>query len=399
MSLLRVFASLGLLYVLWVSIRLHRNYDRARSAGFKIRILPYDNGNPLYGVILVPLLPILKRVLPKSIFRSLDLVTYGVEWRDRVAKQERDAPGYMYVNTSNVLDLFVEDPELASQILTRRRDFEQDPMSQKFMNRFGPSLLGSIGDAWARQRRLIAPMVNERIMETVWDESRQQSNDMMSHFTESCGGVTNGTVEGLRKIAFNILQCIGYGMETHWGIDTTEAAHGHSMDYMEALHHLLEGLILIVIFPPRLLMQVWMPKALRKMGQAYYEFFSYSSELLEQERHAAANSMEPRNNFLSMLASVNDDSVDVVEKEARRQKPALTEEEITGNLYQFTLAGYDTTANTMAYAFTMLAVHTQWQDWIFEEIDRVHGTVSNSLSYKEVFPELERCLAVMFETL
>lgn len=395
MAYLKIFASVALLYVLWTAFRLHRNYARARLAGFKLRIVPFDNSNILTSIVFGPLLPVLRRVLPASAFRTIDLVVYGVEWRDRVVRQERDTPGYMLVNTTNILDLFIEDTELAAQILARRRDFEQDSTTQQIMNNYGPSLAGSTGNAWARQRRIIAPMVNERIMETVWDESRQQANDMMSHFMTNCGGVTDSTVIGLRRIAFNVLQCIGYGMPGHWGATAKEPPKGHTMDYMDALHHLIEGLLVLTIMPPWLLTKSWMPKALNDMGKAYFEFFNYSSELLKEERVAGANSAEPRNNFLSILANINDDSLDVVEKDARSQKPALTEQEITGNLYQFTLAGYDTTANTMAYAFAMLASLPEWQEWIFEEIDHVHKTVHDPLNYKEVFPKLERCLALM----
>jgi hypothetical protein len=44
----------------------------------------------------------------------------------------------------------------------------------------------------------------------------------------------------------------------------------------------------------------------------------------------------------------------------------------------------------------MLAVNPTWQDWIIEEIDQVnqqpHGA---SMGYKEVFPNLPRCMALL----
>ena len=65
----------------------------------------------------------------------------------------------------------------------------------------------------------------------------------------------------------------------------------------------------------------------------------------------------------------------------------------------FTAAGFDTTANTMAYAMVILAVYPHLQDWICEEIDEVLDGKGDDLSYSDVFPRLVRTLALMHETL
>lgn len=67
--------------------------------------------------------------------------------------------------------------------------------------------------------------------------------------------------------------------------------------------------------------------------------------------------------------------------------------------YVFTAAGFDTTANTMAYAMVILAVYPHLQDWICQEIDAVLARKGDDLSYSEVFPRLIRILALMQETL
>src|ERR1700712_4930554 len=63
---------------------------------------------------------------------------------------------------------------------------------------------------------------------------------------------------------------------------------------------------------------------------------------------------------------------------------------------KFTAAGFDTTANTMAYAVTLLAADPKWQTWIFEELDQVLPVDPTAeVDYKKVFPQLTRCLALM----
>ena len=77
-------------------------------------------------------------------------------------------------------------------------------------------------------------------------------------------------------------------------------------------------------------------------------------------------------------------------------KKFLTEEEIAGNLFIFTAAGFDTTANTMSYAVALLAVYPEWQAWIQTEIDTVLGGPDMSpIDYASAFLKLVRCLAVM----
>jgi cytochrome P450 len=395
-TVLQIVASAVPLYLLYLASCLFRNYNRAKSSGFPLRLFLFNIGTPVFSIFGGLFLPVVTRLLPQSWSRTFDLGVYGVEWRDRVAKRERETPGYLVVSPFEKLELFIEDGELANAILTRRREFEQDEAAMKIMNLMGPSLAGSKSEAWSRQRRLIAPMLNERIMKTVWSESQQQSNDMMAHFLQKDGGSTSGTVTGLRTIAFNILSTIGYGMPSKWTAeDAKKQSSNDGMDYMESLLHLVDGLILLALFPPWLLKQFWMPTALRRIGEAYYEFFRHSSKLLEKERDTLASSGAPRNNFLSSLASINDEGVDGYEKERSQNRPAFTEDEITGNMYTFTLAGYDTTANTMAYAFAMVAVNPQWQEWIVEEINRVKKEVSDPTNYLEVFPKLDRCLALM----
>lgn len=46
---------------------------------------------------------------------------------------------------------------------------------------------------------------------------------------------------------------------------------------------------------------------------------------------------------------------------------SLTESQISGNRFLFTAAGYDTTADTLAYGTTIVASQPQWQSWIYHE--------------------------------
>lgn len=82
-------------------------------------------------------------------------------------------------------------------------------------------------------------------------------------------------------------------------------------------------------------------------------------EMLEGEREIVSD--QPRDNFLSMLVRLSD-------QEKKSSGKFLTEEEISGNLFTFTAAGFDSTANTMGYAVIMLTAYPEWQEWIRQRL-------------------------------
>ena len=97
----------------------------------------------------------------------------------------------------------------------------------------------------------------------------------------------------------------------------------------------------------------------------------HTKVMLENERKLQQDSPEPRNNLMSLLVRLTDSSrvsrdEEVIKTEdgSKNTVQTLSEEEILGNLFIFTSAGFDTTANTMAYALALLSAYPKWQDWL-----------------------------------
>lgn len=67
-------------------------------------------------------------------------------------------------------------------------------------------------------------------------------------------------------------------------------------------------------------------------------------------------------------------------------------------MFIFNFAGQDTTANTMAFAIALMAVHPEIQEWVREEVVAVFSQL-DSQEYDQVFPRLKRVRALMYETL
>jgi hypothetical protein len=149
-----------LLASLWLGstfYSLARNYLSARKIGAPIFILPWNTQNPIWMIFSVPLVPSLEKYLPASWYRVLNMSTYGFEFRlkeDLFGKDDNDA---VVLVTSGPVELSIRDPELASEVMRRLKDFPGTDAAGFIMGIFGPNLLTSDGDDWTRQRKLVSP--------------------------------------------------------------------------------------------------------------------------------------------------------------------------------------------------------------------------------------------------
>ena len=216
---------------------------------------------------------------------------------------------------------------------------------------------------------------------------------MLSFYMDDVKGVTNDTVRGMKQVAINVLGTAGFGISRPWNDTQAEATRlqGHRLTYMEASKIVVENIVAAAVLPAKILVLPFLPKDMQDIGHAKNEFPIHTRAMLANERKLQATTAEPRHNLMSMLvrfAESND------AKTAGSQY--LSEEEIQGNLFVFTAAGFDTTANTMSYALAFLATFPKWQDWIYEEISAVVGDRDvEHLEYADIFPRLPRCLALM----
>ncbi|KIW22830.1 uncharacterized protein PV07_11088 [Cladophialophora immunda] len=396
------------LYGLWVAStlwKLFKNYLSARKTGLPMVVFPLNNYHPIWMILSVPLRPLFEKLLPDWMYEPINLATYGFEFRSKTAVFAKRGPAIILV-TAGSNELSLMDPELASEVLKRIKDFPNTDIGGVILNIFGPSLITSDGENWARQRRLIAPNINEKISGLVFGESCRQAREMLGSYVGDLRGVTDDTMRGMKQIAINVLGTAGFGISRPWKEETSSRPEGYRTTYMEATKTVVENIIESAVMPARLLTLPIFAPSWQNIGHAKNEFPLHTREMLENERKLQRDSPEPRSNLMSMLVRLADSSKpngDVGSKAGDLSKAGsqgLSEEEILGNLFIFTSAGFDTTANTMAYALALLATYPEWQDWLYEEIHAVVGaTEAENLDYAEIYPRLPRCLALMLETM
>jgi hypothetical protein len=219
-------------------------------------------------------------------------------------------------------------------------------------------------------------------------------------------------VPGLRTIAMNVLARIAYGHNKPFVSSSPPTKPSADISYVDAISLVTEYLIYAAFLPASFLGLPFMPQVSRRLGTALERLPALTQDMLNQERQKSATvspditqtTVSPDNNrgtIMEILVQLSDQEKnreDAPKPESlyKTNKKFLTEEEIAGNLFIFTAAGFDTTANTMSYAVTLLAVYPEWQAWIQTEIDTVFGGPDSSpTDYADAFPKLTRCLAVM----
>lgn len=206
---------------------------------------------------------------------------------------------------------------------------------------------------------------------------------------------TRTLVEDTATLTLHVLTSAGFGMSYPFSHGSQKPSDGHEMTYRHSLAICLSNIITFAIVPKKLLTLRWLPSRLRTLGQAVKEFQCYMDELLAHER-TSRRTMPGNRNLVSAMLEASEESQLSVGKDTG-SKLSLADNEIFGNIFAYSLAGHETTANTVAAALVLLAANPGYQQWLAEEIDSVCSTSSNpeTWGYDTTFPKLQRCLAVM----
>jgi cytochrome P450 len=191
-------------------------------------------------------------------------------------------------------------------------------------------------------------------------------------------------------LALNVLMAAGFGKRFGFegGAHATEPGDTMGL-YRDALRIVLRNLFRAIITSMLMGLPSWaMSEKLLKMKWALKEVDDYIFKMMEEERNGVSKKLlSEQDNLMSVLLKASDDG----------GRSGLSDKEIIGNLFIYNVAGHDTTANTIAYAVTLLATDIGLQGWLREEINSVFGGEESveKWNYETAFPRLKRCFAVM----
>ena len=272
--------------IIWTLTSITSNYAVARRIGFPIIISPVSTLNPLWIITYRVFPPILQlKRLPFGTGVWARCTYMGWQFDDKYALHSSLGPIFTIV-TPGGNELVVADPSAVHHILSRRKDFIKPAIMYDQLNVFGPNVNTVEGDDWQRQRKLTAPNFNEKISEQVWEETVRQAGEMIMGWVRAGREGTREVAKDTATVALHVLTAVGFGViyPFHGGVGEVHADKGHAMSYREALQICLANIITFSTLPRSVLEMAWMPKRIKRVGQAAREFQGYMEELLTVEK-------------------------------------------------------------------------------------------------------------------
>lgn len=168
----------------------------------------------------------------------------------------------------------------------------------------------------------------------------------------------------------------------------------HVLEYMN--RHLSAIFIAVGILPK------WLSKLLasyfRTELNAYHDLGNYLRSLISLAKHDDEG--HAHDLLAGLVRSQQDERLkNDPDSDTPRRNVGLTDEEVLGNMYIFTLAGHETTATTLRYALVQLALDQDLQEELYREIQEVTRAEPADWDYDRVFPRLVLPLCIMVRPL
>ncbi|CAH0038150.1 unnamed protein product [Clonostachys solani] len=392
-----ILAGLASAYSIWSFVCLEANVRKARALGLPVARLPVDANN-VFWILLQPHFYSLLDRLPIRWLSYPSFVRFsrrGWYFAERANAHLELGPIWALVSPVSI-NIHVADPDAIQDIVTRRGDFQRPTAELKL---YGPCISTAKWPDWPRHRKPMATPFNETIMASVWTESRRQTLGMLASWTKFAGAGIPSYQRDTRTLSLNVLAAVGFGKPYDFR-GSTEPSVDEIGEYRDSLQTVLDNIILLLIVPFRVLQMV--PGNWARIGNAGVSFRNHMVKMLESETEALQQGRKGSGGIMPGFVRAVDQyhRESTADPDAKGAKKGLSVDEIFGNLFVINFAGHDTTANTLAFATLLLAAHPDVQAWLAAEIEAVaEGKPMEEWDYKQMFPKLNRCRAVFYETL
>ena len=120
-------------------------------------------------------------------------------------------------------------------------------------------------------------------MEFVWDESLNQTRDMVLSWTSSPESGIASVAKDTRNLSLNVLAATGFRRSYKFR-SSSQPLTDEAGTYRDALQTVLDNAIFVMILPPWLLSLPFLPCSWARISKAAADFKQYMANMLEHER-------------------------------------------------------------------------------------------------------------------
>ncbi|WP_324663982.1 cytochrome P450 [Haloarcula sediminis] len=272
---------------------------------------------------------------------TLSMLRDPLGFYDRVGAMDADVVGY---NVAGTTGYFVTHPDLVEQILvTNPGNYEKGALLQRALGEYvGEGLFLLEGEEWKEQRTALQP--------AFYREKIAAYGDSMTDFAAATGdGWADGErVDVLPEMREYTLRVLG---KTLLDVDIDRTA-GTLEPLLSALRERLDPRSLSAYVP----LAVPTPTN-RRVRSARADFEATLDDIIAERRAESAKEREARDDVLSLLLSLDE--------------ATMSRKRLGHQLLTFLVAGHDTTALTLTYAWFLLGHHPERQRKLHDELDSV----------------------------
>ena len=272
--------------------------------------------------------------------------------------------------------LFVRSPAMIREVLVDHADcFQKGPDytdRRKGLARFaGNGLVTSNGEFWKRQRRIVAPAFHSRSVGGYLDT-------MVALTTRTLEGWKDGQSlqldDEMMALTLHLVGRTLFSTDVHDDVERIAGA-------MEVIHGMIEA-----NNSPATLLPGWFPTPQRwRETRAVQTLDEIMYRLIRQRRPTPDAPVQDTGDLTSMLLRAED------EAGAR-----MTDVQARDELVTIFLAGHETTANALSWAWLLIAQHPEVEARLHAEVDEVLGGRAPTLEDLKKLPWVD---AIARETL
>lgn len=389
-------AFIVLSFLLAVSYRgyaMYRNYLKVRHLGLPMIIMPVWMLDIWWLLVRKRLLWL--EHLPFGLGRWVKYSYHGWILKDKTETHQALGDAFIVVTpATNVI--WVADASANSEIISKYKTWRKHEGLYSIFDIYGKNLVSSNPPDWQRHRKITGPAFRESNYKLLWHESRRQANGMVDLLLSTRPSSTLEVVRAdFSLVAMHVLAAAEFGKIYDFKGGLRKVDHGHKLSYADAMDTVLHNMLFVILHHRYGIPRFLQNKKLRKIKESMVELEEYFREAVEEQQGTslAASAATKGADLVSALIHANE-AAKYEEKMTGGRSMHLSNDELYGNLFVFNLAGYETTAGTLTFATPWLAAYPEIQDWVREEVDTFISKDGN-VDYEEVFPKMNRTLAVM----
>ncbi|KAL3451529.1 cytochrome P450 [Aspergillus insuetus] len=393
-----------------------RNRSLARKSNLPYILFPFSEANLFYIFLLENrwFRHVVSRVLPTSWADYIHDSTFKLRWtgKDRMANKYGGV--YLYV-TPGGISCNVTDADVVEQICKARHSFVKPVNHLEAFEMYGTSVFTSEGPQWSYHHRYTAPAFNDKNNALVWRGTMEQAREMTEYWESKYWSPEQSNAdivlpdarEDMLELSLNVISDAGFGVKLPFKASLTGASNdsnglfadcvtppvGYRFSFRGVMEYMNRSML--SVFFANGVLPKWIPRRLvpffKKDFAAHEDLEKFLHALIEKAETAEYET----HNLLERLVRSRREEQEVT----NQRNPGLSDSEVLGNVYIFSIAGHETTATTLRFALVLLAIHDDVQETLYREIVDVLGDRPYDSEYESAFPRLVTPLCIMLETL